>query len=760
MRKIKFLGQSIGLEWFLLSVIVVTGIFLRIEAHKHLTAISPDGIAYVYGSLQVLQENGQFERRGPLFQSLLLISYMIFGVSFQSSVLIPQLFGSVIPILLFLLGKRFFDSETSLLAALLATLNPMLTNLSSWVLRETLSATLILGLILVTHYTIKIRSTKKSLFLTVFPGIISGLIILTREEMLFIIPPAYVAYVLFMEKKRKIFLARAGIFLLATLLVMSPWLMYSLTHFGDPFYSYNYYIDPKYVSATSGEQSTGAIKAPIFLTVLGAFFFGLWKMATELPAVFSFLGLAFIPFGIISTFKKRDLWLIYLVTGLDLALVSFFASMPWYFNVPTRTYDWSDPTRFFFSAAIAFNIVIAFGIRRLFPFLTELRSKAVLAKQRKQSNNRRKRKRTLLRHRYPKVSSLWIFTIIGILVLGIAAYLPPYVFTFEDFDTRSTMPFIETAKFLNSTGGIDGVLTMYPDLLARYYRGPIYKLPESGGFEHLREEALKKGAKYILIESTSVTSPELIRLYYKSVYPTSWWTQIPSEFVLVQEKKRSYGLFLIQTELWFKAAIFGTTQWESHVQWEHTISLIGGSTELFDDTTIISSVDLSEFNVVIFTDFLRPLNDTERASIESAIRNGLTVIISGLSPFHLAGGTTNLTKISSWFGATQFNEAPKQERWKTKFTENATQIVEELVLDREYVFYTTSDWSTPTGAVTHRESIVYAYRIDDQVPTIFSHNFGSGTSIFIGPRFGFESSDATIFRTFLQSLIINYISKG
>jgi hypothetical protein len=50
MRKIKFLGQSIGLEWFLLSVIVVAGIFLRIEAHKHLTAISPDGIAYTGSS--------------------------------------------------------------------------------------------------------------------------------------------------------------------------------------------------------------------------------------------------------------------------------------------------------------------------------------------------------------------------------------------------------------------------------------------------------------------------------------------------------------------------------------------------------------------------------------------------------------------------------------------------------------------------------------------------------------------------------------
>jgi len=760
MQKIKILGRSISIEWFLLSAIVIGGVFLRMEAHKHLTAISPDGVAYVYHSSQVLQGIGGFERRGPFFQCLLLISYMIFGVSFQSSVLIPQFFGSVIPILLFLLGKRFFDSETGLLAALLATLNPMLTNLSSWVLRETLSASLILLLILVAHQTIKMRSTKKSLFLTVLPGIVSGLIILTREEMLFIIPPVYVAYALFMEKKRKIFLARTGIFLLTTILVMSPWLMYSLTHFGDPFYSYTFYMDQKYVGATSGEQSASAIKAPIFLTVLVASFFGLWKVATEFPAVFSMLGLAFLPFGIIYTFKKRDVWLIYLVTGLDLALVSFFASMPWYFKRPLETYDWSDPTRFFFSAAIAFNIIIAFGIRKLFPFLAELRSKAVLSHPNKRHSSRRRRKNKLLKHLYRKVSSLWVFTVLGILVLGIAAYLPAYTFTFRDFDTRSTIPFVKTAEFLNSTGGNDGVFTAHPDLLARYYRGPIYKLPESGGFEHILEESLKKGVKYILIESTSVTSTELIRLYYKSVYPTSWWTQIPSEFVLVQEKGGIYGLFLIQTELWFKAAVFGTTKWESHAPWEYTIPLIGGSAKLFDDTTIISNVDFSEFDIVVFTDFLRPLNDTERTFLEAAIQDGLTVIISGLSPYYLAGGSANLTRMAPWFGATVFSEAPKQERWKTKFTEDATQIVKELDLDREYAFYTTSDWSTPAGALAEAETVVYAYRVNDQVPTIFSHNFGSGTSIFVGPRFGFESSDAAIFRTFLQSLMVNYVSKG
>ena len=101
-------------------------------------------------------------------------------------------FGSTIPILLFFLGKHFFDSKTGLVAALLGSLNPMLINLLYWVLRETLSPALILMLIFTAHSTIGIRSKKRSLIATLLPGFLSGLIILTREEMLFIIPPAYI----------------------------------------------------------------------------------------------------------------------------------------------------------------------------------------------------------------------------------------------------------------------------------------------------------------------------------------------------------------------------------------------------------------------------------------------------------------------------------------------------------------------------------------------------------------------------------------
>jgi hypothetical protein len=756
MRKIKFFGLSVGLEWLLLGLIVVTGALLRIEASNHLTSISPDGITYVYHASGILQGSDVFERRGPLFQCLLILTYMIFGVSFKSSILIPQFFGTVSVVLIFLLGRRLFDSKTGLVAALIATLNPMLTNLSAWVLRETLSVALVLLLILVIHFSVKTSSSKKSLLAAFLSGVVSGMIILNREEMIIVIPAACIGYLFFMEKKRWALVKKSSIFLMATLLVMSPWLAYCHAHFGNPFYSYTIYVGWVGSDISEGEM-TGTSETPSFLAIPTAFFFGLWRLLIESPALFSLLALAFLPIGVMFTFKRRDLWIFYFILILDLVIVSVLASSADYFERQIMGYNWSDPTRFLFSTAVPFNVIIAGGIQKLFPSHEELKPKA-RSPNSKVPWRRVSRSGKIWQHKVSQIFSLKTFAVLGVLLLAIASYVPAYFFTFEHFDQTSKRPFVEAAEYLDSIGSKAGVFTMHPDLLSKYYDGAIFKLPERGGFDLILEEAQRKGVKYVLVESTSVTSLELIHLYYKSIYPSSTWTKIPSEFVLVQAQRSVYGIFTIQTEVWFKAAILGTAIWESIAPWESSLALMGGATTSFDDTTSLLSLDLSEFDVVVFSDFRRVLDDTERQHLETAIEEGLTVIVSGLSPVYLAGGTTNLTQISSWFGATGFSEAPKQERWKVKFTEDATDIVSELDLGREYAFYTDSDWSTPTGVQVEPESVVYAYRVDDQLATIIAHNFEEGTSIFVGPRYGFYSSDATIFRTFLQSLIGTYIS--
>ncbi len=192
--------------------------------------------------------------------------------------------------------------------------------------------------------------------------------------------------------------------------------------------------------------------------------------------------------------------------------------------------------------------------------------------------------------------------------------------------------------------------------------------------------------------------------------------------------------------------------------WTSTLLSIGASNvRIFDETTVISSSSLSEFDAVFFIDFGRAPSDLEMQNIEESIKEGLVVIVIGLSPYYLAGGSYDMTSISSWFGATHFSEAPKEARWKVKFTENATEIMKNIDLDHEYEFYTSKDWSTPTGCTVNPDSVVYAYRVNDQAGAIFSHKFGNGTSIFNGARHGWKSKDAETWRLFLQALVQSVI---
>lgn len=204
----------------------------------------------------------------------------------------------------------------------------------------------------------------------------------------------------------------------------------------------------------------------------------------------------------------------------------------------------------------------------------------------------------------------------------------------------------------------------------------------------------------------------------------------------------------------FKAGVFlgSAAEWAVPF-WTSTLLSMGASITVFNETTIISNSSLSGFDIIFFIDFGRAPSALERQIIEESVEKGLVVVLIGLSPYYLAGGTYSLTKISSWFGATHLSEAPKEARWKVKFTENATEIMKNIDLDREYIFYTSNDWSTPAGCTVDPQSVVYAYRVNDEAGAIFSHKFGNGTSIFNGAQYGYYSEDAETWSVFLQASV-------
>ena len=450
MRKFRFFGFSVKSEYILLTLIVIGGIILRLEASNHLRVIGPDGVAYVSSSSNFLRGVGEFERRGPLYQGLLSLSYFVFGVSYESSVLISQLFGTIAVILIFFLGKSLFNSETGLVAALIITINPIFTNFSAWVLRETLGITLVIALILIVNYSVKINYAKKRIFLTFMSGVVAGLGVLTREEMSLVIPIACIAYFFFIKKQKRVFLLDSAVFLIGLLLVMSPWLLYSANSFGDGLYSYRFYIEGVTYDTVEGDL-TGTSGEPLYIGIPKAFLLGSWRFIIEWPALFSILPLFFIPIGIIHTLKRRDLWIIYFLLIIDVVFVSYLASDPEYFDRLITGYNWSDPLRFFSSIGMPFNVIIAAGIVKTIPFITDL-----LTYKSHESKNHIKikvsRNIKIWQRRFSRLFSIKTFSILGIILIILVTYVPPFIFTFDYLDQRTEQPFVQAGNYFNSIG--------------------------------------------------------------------------------------------------------------------------------------------------------------------------------------------------------------------------------------------------------------------------------------------------------------------
>jgi len=344
-----------------------------------------------------------------------------------------------------------------------------------------------------------------------------------------------------------------------------------------------------------------------------------------------------------------------------------------------------------------------------------------------------------------RMSSTVLFLVLLIFCgLSVPGLLEYYSYDKEDWKS--------VAKYLKSKSQPNDVIIIQPPHtkinLLYYYDANLKNntvISKFDSFTKLEDISRRNRVWYVYVERYWTLFDKEGKIKYW-LYKNSGWgikfNGISVFFIFPQEYK------------WFKAAIFAYSKATNQfIQWTGLLNAMGASTSQYNETTDISSVNMSEFNVVVFADFKRSLDDVERLHINEFIQNGLIVIVSGLSPYYLAGGTKDLAQISSWFGATIFSEAPKETRWKVKFTEKAREIMKELVVDREYAFYIDFDWSTPTGCLVQPESVVYAYRVNDQAVAVFSYKFGKGISIFNGARCGFESPDADAFQTFIQALI-------
>jgi len=413
---------------------------------------------------------------------------------------------------------------------------------------------------------------------------------------------------------------------------------------------------------------------------------------------------------------------------LALMLLWMFLPIPLLFLASTRLRVFSEP-RYLIYVLPVYLLVISKGITSIPEYVLNVsKGKTILT--------------SLTPVRNPKIPYVAVFLIATVFIGSSIAPLLGY-YSEEKQDWRAV------AKYLEAEIQPDDVVVVDPSYIS---------LPFSYYFNN---------PKNVSVQKTYGSVSALETIYYR--YGRVWFVTHHAHTEMIEwlsqyslwRKKFSGGLLVYFVSkpppTQFKAAIFTNLALsQSYISWWETILASAGvSTTTFDDSIKISSINMSEFDLVAFIDIKRPLDEGEMAYLQESIDNGLIVIVSGLSPYWLAGGKTDLASISEWFGGTIFSEAPSTEKWGTRFTIDATEIMETLDISKEYAFYTESDWSTPTAIITKSESIIYAYRENDGKATLFTHDFGNGTVIFNGVRYGFFSPDVGVFQQFFLDLVLS-----
>lgn len=174
-----------GLIWLLvsLSASIRTLYLFQVRDNPFLNHPRLDALFHDTWALSIAHGNVTGDHvffRAPLYAYLLGFVYWIFGHDYFVVRILQHLFGVVTVVLVYRLGKRWFDMRTSLLAAFFTGINPMLIYFEGQLLFESFLTILLLVWLLLVSEAIK----QKKPVHWVFVGSVLGLLAITRPPLL------------------------------------------------------------------------------------------------------------------------------------------------------------------------------------------------------------------------------------------------------------------------------------------------------------------------------------------------------------------------------------------------------------------------------------------------------------------------------------------------------------------------------------------------------------------------------------------------
>jgi 4-amino-4-deoxy-L-arabinose transferase-like glycosyltransferase len=266
----------------ILVILVVVSFVGRVNSFRDRKLLSYDEVIYSTLAIQVMQNPTAYNTVGlyqagrqegrelppylnkplfkhpPLFTSLVVLSYMIFGTTYNSAFLVSLFFGLLLILTAYLLGSTLFDSKTGVYAALIMAIEPVIWISSQKIWMETtLSFCTVLSLCL-----FAIAAKRYNPMLVIASGIAAGFAVLTKY------PGALATviiftYVVFWD--RRFFKKPAFIVsLFIPFIMLLPWFWWNYTVYGNELFSANVEV----VKAVAGiKQLVSTLWIPALITV-------------------------------------------------------------------------------------------------------------------------------------------------------------------------------------------------------------------------------------------------------------------------------------------------------------------------------------------------------------------------------------------------------------------------------------------------------------------------------------------------------------
>ena len=787
--------RSVFFVWSILLSIVVIGLILRIyHLQFYLGNGGSDAMFYIRGAVK-FSDFGWFAsssaRKGPVFTSLLSISFETFGSNFLASKLVSLVAGSLLPVFVFLLGLEFFNKKVGFLSALIVSINPLLILYSGLVFREALFSLLWTSCL---YFTI-VGFRGKTLY-SIIGGVLFALSSVTMPIGIF----AAIGFICFLffqrvfgtKKTSMVEYKNLDVYFASAFLTLIPFLARNYLAYKEPFINWRVfggflsnfmwiyiglmglsipyillsrvfvYSLHRHFFSTLFHKNSKVVKISIIaITGILATFIVTYEILKG-PGIFAYfvVGLAklleslLFPESLGFLFIFSFLVILYVIKSSHEATLGVFALI---FCVPGLASGLTAHYLHYWD--LSFDQVLTYSptgplnnrFRYVTPYIPLLAIFAsygiflIVDKFILKILNKRNKKLGMNRLLKASITSFLILLIILQFYYANESVVARTQRTSSDLEKR----YSSVLQWLSNQGS--PVIYSFSSMLRdQYGSDKVVVLNGDESLMDIAKRASQEKIEYILVDIFGEYSETQLSLFLGGLTDDMSYYRLQSfqlfksykSWPMVQIYKISQ-VNLTQTALVVQHENWGQI-WVDFLSKEYLVDSV-------DDKEDLSQSFFGDYNLIVLTEVKRALTNDELDVLREKVASGVILIVNGLSPAFM-----DLESNGYWVGATNFVEAPKDAKWNMRFTESAMNITTEIELDKNYALYTNSSYSSPTGLTEiGTDVVVYATRVEDGAAAIYAKPHVDGVVVFSGvrPSYAVTTNDYSTYINFIQSLL-------